>query len=76
VGSSRVALTENQVVDEINKYNRKGVEDDATISTITSKKLQKDNVTTDEVVKIITIIERRRISKGNEFLIKNMNPYA
>ncbi|EXX56128.1 hypothetical protein GLOIN_2v1761429 [Rhizophagus irregularis DAOM 181602=DAOM 197198] len=55
VGSSSkgVALMENQVVDEIDKYNRKGVEDDATIYTVTSKKLQKDNVTTDEVVKII-----------------------
>ncbi|UZO17136.1 uncharacterized protein OCT59_008497 [Rhizophagus irregularis] len=50
VGSSSkgVALMENQVVDEIDKYNRKGVEDDATIYTVTSKKLQKDNVTTDE----------------------------
>ncbi|PKY34817.1 hypothetical protein RhiirB3_454908 [Rhizophagus irregularis] len=37
--SKGVALTENQVVDEIDKYNRKGVEDDATISKITSKKL-------------------------------------
>ncbi|CAB4488716.1 unnamed protein product [Rhizophagus irregularis] len=37
--SKGVALTENQVVDEIDKYNRKGVEDDATISKITRERI-------------------------------------
>ncbi|PKY43599.1 hypothetical protein RhiirA4_457620 [Rhizophagus irregularis] len=42
------------IVDEIDKY-RKGVEDDAPISTVASKKLQKDYVTTDEADKMADV---------------------
>ncbi|PKY54428.1 hypothetical protein RhiirA4_548215 [Rhizophagus irregularis] len=42
----------SELVDVIKKY-REGVEEDVERDIITSKKLQKDNVTTEEVVKII-----------------------
>ncbi|CAB4472753.1 unnamed protein product [Rhizophagus irregularis] len=61
------------VVDEIDKY-RKGVEDDAPISTVASKKLQKDYVTTDEAVKIIND-HREKNFEEERIPYKKYDPY-
>ncbi|CAB4486873.1 unnamed protein product [Rhizophagus irregularis] len=63
--SKEEALTEDQVVDVINKH-RSGVEEVVVPLTVMSKKLQKDNITTDEVVKSINDhrkVQRKEIKK-------------
>lgn len=61
-------------MDEIDKY-RKGVEDDAPISTVASKKLQKDYVTTDEAVKIIND-HREKNFEEERIPYKKYDPYV